>query len=102
MDSTSTTNKDITKNSMMENIFTLEWLIVELIVSTLAYKLIILDIVRPFCYKLFLTFDCFDDVKLRSGTLLKNMADEVPILFAVGAHHVIGFVSLIFLTLFFF
>lgn len=78
-----------------QNTFTLEWLVAELIIQAILYKLIIMDVVTPYFTKQFATFDCFDTVKKRSGTLLKNMADEVPGTFAVGLDHLLGLVLLL-------
>ncbi len=77
-------------NNVGNEPFTLQWLILEAIFWGLVYKLFFTNIMRPYVLKMFAKANCFDDVKMRSGTMLKNMADEVPLVFTLGTHHTIG------------
>lgn len=70
--------------------FSIQWLIMELLFWGLVYKLFFVDILRPYLFRMFSKAKCFDDVKMRSGTMMKNMADEVPFTIAIGIHHVFG------------
>ena len=83
-------NSDKDDNNV--TIFTFQWLIVELLFWGMLYKLFFVDILRPYIFKMFSNAKCFNDVKMRSGTLMKNMADEVPFSITIGIHHVFGYV----------
>lgn len=77
-------------NNVGNEQFTLQWLILEALFWGLIYKFFFAGAMKSYVLKRFAKAICFDDVKMRSGTMLRNMADEVPLVLTLGTHHIIG------------
>lgn len=81
-------NQGINKVEVKE--FKLEHLLLEIIMWCVVYKVLFINAVRPFICKIFSKTKSFNDIKMRNGQMLRNMADEVPFTLTISTHHFIG------------